>query len=239
MSESSRKEVLDAIRRVLDGDPDSYELVYQRHDPPLRAFICFRYRCPGRDFVDEVAIRSHERAFLRLGRFDQERASFQTWLNWQARAVAKRVRAEWFSPSYVSLDEPRHEALAAVPGPADECELARRRRVLEQELERLGPLVRECIAARDCDGLAFKAAAARVGVSAERLLRQRRRGLAVLRRRLQERGVSPVEVSWTPVPTWFGEDRTDVDDDFTASVTAILPDGGPPLHGAAEAEIEE
>ena len=39
--------------------------------------------------------------------------------------------------------------------------------------------------------------------------------------------------------TWFGDDRTDIDDDFTASVTAVLPDGPAPLEAAAAAEPEE
>ena len=38
----------------------------------------------------------------------------------------------------------------------------------------------------------------------------------------------------TPAPVWYGESRTDIDDDFTASVTADLPAGPGPLSAGEE-----
>ena len=56
---------------------------------------------------------------------------------------------------------------------------------------------------------------------------------------MQERGVSPVPVDSTPVPVWHGRDSTGHDDDFTASVTAVLPEPPDTLVGADAKEAKD
>jgi len=123
-----------------------------------------------------------------------------------------------------------------VPGPA---EAERRTRVLRQEYERLAENERLSIGLHDIEGLMLAASAEIAGKSVGSLRRRRERGLAVLRHRMQKRGISPCDVDTTLAPIWYGRTDTAYDDDFTASMTAILPDGPVPLCSAAEEDVSE
>ncbi len=241
MTPKQKQEVTRAIQRVLAGDVDSYESIYNLTDRPLRAFIGSRYGYFGSDFVDEVAINTHEYSLTRLNKYDPDKgASFQTWLNWQSLNVARKVRVEWFGPRVVPVDADRLDLLvSSVPDPAETSEAARRSRVLSQEYERLTEDGRLSIGLHDLEGLTFADTAQQAGLSVGKVRRKREQTLAVLKRRLQERGVSATERDSTPVPVWYGWDNTGYDDDWTASVTAILPDGpAEPVAAAAEEERE-
>ncbi len=240
MTPKQKQEVAFAIQRVLDGDVDAYELIYKRCDSSLRAFAGSRYGYLGSDFVDEVAIRTHEYTITRLDKYDPDKgASFQTWLNWQSLNVARKVRTERFGPRFVRFDENVHSPWALpVRGPSEESEAARRSRILRQEYENLAGDGRLSIALHDLDGLTFADTAQQAGLSVGKARRERARALAVLKRRLQEQGVSATVRDSTPVPIWHGKDNTGCDDDWTATVAAKLPDR-PVKPVAAAAEEKE
>ena len=48
-----------------------------------------------------------------------------------------------------------------------------------------------------------------------------------------------MDVDTTPVPVYYGWDHTEPDDEYTTSVTAILPDGPDTLVGAAAHDLPE
>jgi DNA-directed RNA polymerase specialized sigma24 family protein len=222
-----------AIRRVLSGEVESYEVIHNRIDRPLRAYIRSHFYWAGPSFEDEVAVRTHEYALTRLGEYDAAKASLQTWYNWQSRSVAGLVMREWFGPRLVQYDEAVHEAWAATAsGPADVYEEKRLSRVLREESESLSEEERQSITLHDIDRLTFDQSAEASGLSVMQVRYRRLRALSVLRQRLLERGVQPVAVDTTPAPIWYGRDSTDPDD-YAAPTVAVLPDGPDTLVGAA------
>jgi len=234
------EEVLSAIRRVLDGDRNAYELIYSQFDRALRAFVGSRYSWAGPDFVDEVAVRTHSYALTRLAKFDPARSAFLTWLCWQARSTASRVIAEWYAPRFVQFELARHEARAGTaPGPADYHEAERSSRVIREAMGALSEEGRLAVTHLVMAGRTLAETAQATGLSVSKLRRERERALAVLKRRLVEAEVLPIEVDTTPAPIIYGRDWTDRDDDYTASVTAVLPDSPDTLSGAKAAERPE
>uniref|UniRef100_A0A7C4G9S6 Sigma-70 family RNA polymerase sigma factor n=1 Tax=candidate division WOR-3 bacterium TaxID=2052148 RepID=A0A7C4G9S6_UNCW3 len=190
-----------AIEQVRAGDVNAYEPVYRRFDPSLRAFITARFPWAGPDFVDEVAVRTHEYALSRLAAFNPDRSAFLTWLCWQARSTASRVVGEWFSPRFVQFVAAKHETSAGTAaGPADIHEAERRSRVLREELAALAEEERLTVTLHDMAGRTFAATAQTLGIPVGRVRRLRARALARLKRRLVGRGVSPIEVDSTPPP---------------------------------------
>ena len=235
MNPQDKEEVAAAIRRVLDGDVGSYEVIYNLTDRPLRAFIGSRYGYYGPEFVDEVAILTHEYTRTRLNK------SFQTWLNWQSRNVARKVRTDWFGPRFVRFDENVHSPWATpVCGPAEAYEATERSRVIRQVCEDLNEDSRLSVKLHDMEGKTLAESAEEAGLSEGQLRRKRARALAVLKRRLQEQGINATERDSTPAPIWYGWDDTGYDDDWTAGVTADLPDGpDEPLAAEEEKEVPD
>lgn len=229
-----------AIRQVLAGNVNAYELIYRRFDRNLRAFLAARYSWAGPDFLDEVALRTHEYALSRLAGYDSTKSAFLTWLCWQARSTASRVLAEWYSPRFVRFDAKRHEVRAGTaPGPADLREAERRSRIINEELAALSEAGRLAVTLHDMAQQTFAETAQAAGLSVGRLRRERARALERLRRRLIEQEVSPIEVDSTPAPVFHGWDWTAPDDDWTATTTGRLPAGPDVLPGAAAAELPD
>jgi len=239
--ELGTKDLSGAIRRVLDGDANAYEGIYAVCDRALRAFVSRRYGRLGGDFIDEVAIRTHEYAVSHLNSYDPDKgASFQTWLIWQSRSIAGHVAREWFSRRFVRYNQAAHEAWALTEtGPGDVYEEKRLWRVLQEETEALPEDERRTVVVHDIEARSHPEIAKATGLTYEQVRYRRRLVLKSLRRRLMRRGVSPVPVDATPAPIWYGENRTDAEDDFTSSVTAVLPDGPDTLVGAAAKEEDE
>lgn len=242
-----KRELTCAIERVLEGDKDAYELIYRQFDPGLRAFIGSRYGRFGQDFVDEVAARTHAFAASNLNKYRPGAASFHTWLALRSRNFADQVRTEWLGmrrkrdrtgrrrvvAQLVRFDAKKHAPwVQTEPGPEQERESQELPRLLRQSFSAL-PVESQCaIALHDMRGLTFAATATIMRMSVPKVRRVRERGLAVLRRRLQELGVRPVEVDSTPQPIWYGKDSTGCDDDWTATAMANLPGGPDSLVGA-------
>lgn len=70
-------EIDNAIRQVLTGDPDAFELVVERLERPLRGWLAVQTP-PGID-VDEVAQRSFVIAYTRLDQYTLG-TNFSAWL---------------------------------------------------------------------------------------------------------------------------------------------------------------
>lgn len=230
-----------AIGRVLAGEVDAYESIYRVCDQPLRAFVAARYGRLGIDFVEEVALRTHERVLEKLSSYDPDRgASFQSWMNWQALSVARRVKEEWFGISRVrdkegrrrdvvrleSFDEKLHaEYVPTVLSPEEERERRERNRLLWQEFNRLSELGRLSIAGYDLEGWTFSQTAVRLGRGYGTVWRERRRALAILRERLQGLGIGPAERSTVchRVVRFYGGNGAE---EWRVSVAADLPESG-------------
>jgi len=232
---SGKVRVTEAIRKVLEGDVEAYGEIYAVCDRALRAFVGRRYGRLGDDFVREVAIRTHEYAFSNLNSYSFDRgASFQTWLNWQSRNVAKRVRLERRGPDTVSLNEELDVQYVLTPSdPAEEHERQRRNRVLRQELKALAEQDRLSVAGHGSGRWTFTKTARRLGLTLPQARYRYGRACRELKQRLERRGVRPTEV----VPC-FGRvgtlpDDSGEEDDRTASPTASLPDEPDTLAGAA------
>jgi RNA polymerase sigma factor (sigma-70 family) len=230
-----------AVKLVQAGDVNAYEGLYAACDEALRAFIGRRYGHLGQDFVEEVAIRTHEFAFSHINEYSSDRgASFKTWLFWQSRAIAKHVCREWYGRRFVHFDQAQHGAYAvSATGPIDIYEEKRLWRVLREETEALPGSERETVMLHDIEARSHPEMARVSGLTYEQVRYRRRLVLKRLRKRLKERGVRPVPIDTTPVPIWLGKNNTDPNDDYTTSVTAVLPTEPPTLVGAAAKEEGE
>lgn len=236
----TQKMVLEAIQRSLEGKDNQYDIIDHIIDHRVRAFLRRRYRWAGPDFINEVIARLHGYIRSRLGEYRPDKGPFFTWVIYHVLNVAKLVKADWYGSRFVSFDEKKHEQWApSVAGPSERYEDARCSRELLLALDALPEDCRTCIRLHDREGLTFEETAERMGVTVGKLRGIRNRGLAVLKRRLQERGVSPTEVDSTPVPIWHGWDTTGNHDDWSATVTAVLPDGPDSLVGAAARDKEK
>jgi RNA polymerase sigma factor (sigma-70 family) len=241
MDQKAKQEVADAIQRVLSGDVDSYELIHKLTDRSLRSFIGTRYGRQDADFIDEVATRTHEYALEHLKEYSpKKRASFQTWLNWHSRNIAKRVRRERRDPNTVSLNEELDvQYVLTPPDPAEEHERQRRNRVLRQELKALAEQGRLSVAGHGMGRWTFTTTAQRLGLTVPQARYRYGRACRVLKQRLERRGVRPTEV----VPCYgrvgtLPDDSGD-EDDRAARPTASLPDGPDSLGGAAARNEEK
>lgn len=229
-----------AIRQVLSGDVNKYELIYKRTDARLRLHIARRYGHPvDDDFVDEVAIRTHEYVSTHLHHFNSDRgATFQRWANIQSLNVAKQVIIERrglhrLGPrgrrKYVVLgenfDEEMHPNRACPrPGPAEEHEAKERSRRLWQAYEALASEGRLSVALHDLEGLRLDETAAALDKPLITVRRQLEHCHDWLRERLEREGVRPVDSEPVSGRVGFEADDTGCDDDWTASAPAFLPD---------------
>lgn len=243
-----------AMQRVLAGDENSYEVVYKNCDPPLRSFIGARYGHLGKDFIDEVAIRTHEFAFTHLNSYNSDSdATFQTWLNLRSLNVAGEVLAERLDLHRLgprgarrrvgvseSFDEETH-ALRSDSGhcPAEEYEAKIRSRLLWQEYEALAREGRLSVALHDIEGRTLAETAQALDLPLIRVRRLLERNHISLRKRLKRLGVRPVEPEPHHGRVWTEPDDTGYDDDWTATPMACLPDDPDTLVGAAARREEE
>jgi hypothetical protein len=155
------------------------------------------------------------------------------------RVAVEDGRSRRFAAS-VSFDEEMHEPWTRpVPGPAEECEARMRSRLLWQEYEALAREGRLSIALHDIAGRTLAETARELGMPLMRVRRLLERNHGSLRKRLKRLGVRPVEPEPHYGRVWTEPDDTGYDDDWTASVTAVLPDGPDTLVGAAARHEEE
>lgn len=244
-----------AIRQVLSGDVNKYKLIYKSTDARLRLHIARRYGHPvDDDFVDEVAIRTHEYVVDHIRLYNSDRgATFQRWMNVQSLNVAREVIIERrglhrLGPrgerKYVELgenfDEELHPRRACPrPGPAEEHEARERSRRLWQAYEALDSEGRLSISLYDIEGLTQGETATQLDKPLISVRRQLERCHDWLRVRLKREDVRPVESEPCSGRVGFESVDTGYDDDWTASVMAESPDDPDNLVGAAAEEVDE
>ena len=244
-----------AIRRVLSGDVESYEVIHKHADGPLRLHVARRHGLStDDDFVDEVVLRTHEYVLNHLNLYNSDRgATFQRWMEVQSLNVAREVIIERrdlhrLGPrgqrKYVELgenfDEELHPQRASPrPGPAEEHESRERSRRLWQAYERLDREGRLSVALRDIEDLNLDETAAQLNKSLISVRRQLERSHDWLREEFKRQDVRPVECEPYYGRVRYESDDTGYDDDWTASVMAELPDDPDNLVGAAAEEVDE
>ena len=235
------KEIQKAIPRVQDGEENAYEIIHNLTDGSLRLFVGSRNRGRDGDFINEVVERTHEYALEHLKEYSAEkRASFQTWLNWQSRNIARKVRAERDDQNTVSLNEELDVQYVVTPSdPAEEHERQRRNRVLRQELKALAKQDRLSIAGHGSGHWTFTTTAQRLGLTVPQARYRHERACRDIKQRLELRGVRPTEV--VPCYGRVGSlpDESGDEDDRAARPMAILPHGPDTLEGAAAVEVEK
>ena len=243
-----------AIRRVLSGDVESYDVIHKQTDGSLRSFIGSRYGHMGDDFIREVAIRTHEYGFSHLNSYNSDGdVTYQTWLNLRSLNVAGEVLAERLDLHRLgprgarrrvevseSFDEETH-ALRAGPGsrPAEEYEAKMRSRLLRQEYDALAGEGRLSVALHDIEGRTLAETAQALDMPLIRVRRLLDRNHKRLRKRLKRRGVRPAECEPHYGRVWSLPDDTGYDDDWTETSMAYLPDDPDSLVGAAAKSEEE
>jgi RNA polymerase sigma factor (sigma-70 family) len=240
-SQNAKVRIAEARRRVLKGDVSAYEEIYAVCDGALRAFVGRRYGHLGDDFVREVVIRTLEYGFDHISEYDADKgASFQTWLNWHSRNVARKVRAERHDRNTVSLNEELDVQYVVTPSdPAEEHERQRRNRVLRQELKALAEQDRLSIAGHGSGRWTFSTTARRLGLTVPKARYRYESACRELKQRLELRGVRPTEVVPCYGRVGILPDDSGDEDDRAAMPMAFLPDGPDTLAGAAAADVEK
>jgi DNA-directed RNA polymerase specialized sigma24 family protein len=239
-----RKDIREAIRQVLDGESEQYAVIYKLCDRSLRGYVGLRFGRLGDDFVDEVAVRTHEYALGRLGEYDEsEGASYQTWLNIQSRSITSRVITEWYGDNFVRLDEEFHEPqMPTQAGPAEIHDERMRNQAIRHELRALAEPARLSIAHHDLAERTFQVTARHLNISVSRMRWLRGNALGELRRRLRKLGVRPTRTApaTEPVipPKLYKKNPYD-DGDWTTSVSADMPFVPGDLVGAEPWPTEE
>ena len=232
---SGKEPVAEAIAQVLAGDENAYGIIYKCCDGRLRASVVSHYKHYGPDFVDEVVARTHVWVYSNLNQYDSTRSAFQTWMNWQSRAMAKKVLREWRPTRQQSFDDDAQATLGGVSDdPADAYEVEKNSRTLWEEYGALAEDGRLSIALHDIDRQTFDVTARHLSMDVNKVRRRRNGALAELRRRLKRRGIGVRSCTMPEPPVWSGRSETASDDDWTATVTARLPFVPDDLTGAAE-----
>lgn len=230
------KRINEAVRQVLAGDMDRFETLYQLTNGPLREFIGRKYGFLGPDFVDEVRVRTHEYVLNRLAEYDPDRGPFSTWMIWWARHAASLVAKSRYGRSFEPFDP---DWYTGGPGPAEMQELVRRDRSIRREVQALPESQRQVIELRYYHNQTREQTAARLNLKIGSVRRREARALKRLKLRLLERKVQIVEQDATPIPVWCDWQATGYDDDWTATVGAILPDEPPPLQDRAAKDEQD
>ena len=253
MRDKNKKELTEAIQRVLSGDVNAYRIIYDIIDRPLRSYIGILYGRHEYEIQDEIANRTHEFIFENLSRYDPARASFQRWANLASRNVALRVMTERFNLRKVETGDGRwerfattiamdEEALAlvarSVPGTEEIHDAEWQEHLLWKEYDELASEGRLSMAFYDLGDKNLADTASELGMPVIRLRRLLDKNHNRLRKRLKRKGVRPVESEPHYGRVWHDPDDTGYDDDWISTQTAELPVKPDSRSGAAAEEIE-
>lgn len=169
------------VRAAQAGDDSAFaELMRRHYDTSLKLALSIL-----RDHADaeDEAQNAWWKAFEHLGQFNGE-AKFTTWMtrivvNQCLMRLRRTRRAKFFSIDDVVVGEETMTLDLPSPEPSQEKELGRRQvgQVLEKEIRRIPPLLRNVFILRDVEELPMADVAARLGITVaaakSRLLRAR------------------------------------------------------------------
>ncbi|MFZ1075088.1 MAG: sigma-70 family RNA polymerase sigma factor [Minisyncoccia bacterium] len=175
------------IAEYLAGREESFAVLVQRHVKGVYSFIA---RSVGEE-ADDIVQETFFRAWKNLKSYDSAEAKFKTWLMRIARNATidylRKKKPALFSAfendegeSFL-LDTPDTEPL-----PDELVARANDAREVQTVLEGLSPAYREVLLLRYMNQLTFEEISAVLGMPANTVRSRHHRGLAQLRKRLQE-----------------------------------------------------
>ncbi|HKE24477.1 MAG TPA: sigma-70 family RNA polymerase sigma factor [Bryobacteraceae bacterium] len=177
-----------------NGDSDAFGELVERHRAAClrRATLMLRNRGDAEDEVQNAFWK----AFQRLDQYRGE-GSFGAWLSRIVENQCLMRLREHKCQRFVCLDEsseskPRVELIAQLTSPEDDLGLKEVIALLQREVLRIPPLLREAMILRDLNQLAIHDVAVRLGVSVpaakSRLLRAREELRSRIRRHCGRKG---------------------------------------------------
>ncbi|MBW2599673.1 MAG: RNA polymerase sigma factor [Deltaproteobacteria bacterium] len=183
------KKEIDIIKRVLDGDHDSYALLVDRYKAPIFNLAC---RMTGSyEDASDLAQETFVKAFKNLGHFDQKKKFF-TWLytiglnlvrnhlKKGKRVSLRGVAADTDLPSRDKSLNPEHSLIRE-----------QKMRHLNMCLHRLPDNLKEAVVLRFYQELSFGEVAGISGISLSAAKMRTYRGLEKLRELMEEQSGEP------------------------------------------------
>jgi RNA polymerase sigma factor (sigma-70 family) len=167
-----------------DGGAQGFALLYERRYPLVRGYLRRRVG-PYPDLVLDLVAETFARALERRDQFDPQRGTAVGWL----LGIARHLLLEAVRQGRVADASRRRLGMERIVVESEQLAWIERESgsELERSLSQLPPEQREAIELRVLEEEPYAAIAAGVGCS-EQVVRQRvSRGLAALRRRIQER----------------------------------------------------
>jgi len=199
MSDESRPDDEELVRRIRAGDADAARELFDRHRDALRARV--RRKLPralrGKVGASDVIQEAWLAAYLRLSDFeDRGDGSFAKWAHGiLEHKVLDEVRRQIEAEKRDARREQRLRTTGTgvgvagrVPSPSAEMMAAERSEMLRSQIGRLPDAHREILRLVHDEGLTLVAAGARMGRSADAARKLYGRALAGLTERLAGRG---------------------------------------------------
>jgi RNA polymerase sigma-70 factor, ECF subfamily len=172
---------MDVLRRFAAGDPDAFETLFREYQGNVYRQIVRIVRDPAA--AEDLTVETFWRAYRARARVDAN-GNFGAWL----RRIATNAAIDHLRkrrPAEPLLVEPAGE-----PSP-DSAEQAETRKAIRQALEELPPKLRVVLQLGLLEAESQPCIAESLGISAGAVKLRMFRGVRMLRKILQERGIRP------------------------------------------------
>jgi RNA polymerase sigma-70 factor (ECF subfamily) len=175
----------EVVRRVLGGEAALFEVLMRRHNQ--RVFRAIRSVLRDDAESEDAAQQAWLQAWAHLAQF-QGAAAFSTWLTRIAlhEALARAGRGARTSP-IDELSEEDDAMRSPTPDPEDRAAERELGRLLEEEVDQLGPLYRTVFVLREVEGMSTAETAEALALSEEAVKVRLHRARLALRDRLSAR----------------------------------------------------
>lgn len=176
----------DVVRRVVDGDVASFELLMRRYNP--RVYRTIRAILGQEDEVEDAMQQVYLHAYTSLARFEA-RSRFSTWITSIAvNEALARLRRRRMGLVAVGADEDMmNDIPARGPDPEAAAMTSQARELLEAEISRLPETYRSVLVLREVEGLSTEETAECLGIQADAVKQRLHRARTQLRDALFER----------------------------------------------------
>jgi len=174
--------VLDRFRQ---GDVDAFETLFRLHQRAVFGWVLRVVRRP--DAAEDVTVEAFWRIHRAHARFDPRR-SFEAW----ARTIATHAALDWLRSHRLERDSPS-ESVDDTPAPviSDPAVTAEIRNRTALAFGRLPPRLRVAALLAVVEELPLKEVAEALGISVTAVKLRVFRALRLLRRDLQQQGITP------------------------------------------------
>ncbi len=168
---------------LVDGGAHGFALVYERRYSLIRGYLRRRVG-PHPDLALDLVAETFARALERREQFDPQRGTVVGWL----LGIARHLLLEAVRQGRVADTSRRRLGMERIVVESEQLELIEHENTseLERSLERLPAEQREAIERRVLEEEPYALIAARIGCSEQVVRKRVSRGLAALRRRVQE-----------------------------------------------------